>query len=294
MSKYLRQLREWMTLAASSPDGMVNVSREVLLHCLAQHEDTLKGRIQERATRWAVETFPPEVVSDRRERAYRFLEEALELVQSLDIERKDAEKLVDYVFSRPVGIPSQELGGTMVTLSVLSSAIGMDMLACGVTELTRCERPEVRARIQAKQVSKRLLMSHFPPNTEPPTIIDEIKFVDSVLEAGDNGIWPEWPPTLFDEVQHMDGLLGEGHDPSDCDICKNEDKPVQGLASFAARDSYLSLQRGVLTPKVVPTGKIADMSGTGTMCRGALDALAGSALDIEDSKLNLHDTGDIE
>ena len=109
---------------------------------------------QDRVQNWAVRCFGPTSSSDVQERAHRFLEEALELVQALGCTQDEAEMLVDYVFGRPVGEPAQEVGGVMVTMAALCAANGLDMVQAGETELTRIEG-KVEA-IRAKHRSKPL------------------------------------------------------------------------------------------------------------------------------------------
>ena len=58
---------------------------------------------QQRVVEWSMACFSQEICRDRVERNHRFLEEALELVQSLGCTASEAHQLVDYVFSRPVG-----------------------------------------------------------------------------------------------------------------------------------------------------------------------------------------------
>ena len=98
--------------------------------------------------------FPDGNGQDMPTRVFRFLEEALELAQALNCTEAQAHELVRYVFNRPVGVPYQELGGTMVTLAALSHVMGESMMLAGWEELERCNRPEVIAKIQAKQKSK--------------------------------------------------------------------------------------------------------------------------------------------
>lgn len=86
---------------------------------------------------WMRTCFGPKISADRVERNHRFLEESLELVQSLGCTSSEAHQLVDYVFSRPVGEPSQECGGVMVTLAALCLAARLDMHQDGYTELAR-------------------------------------------------------------------------------------------------------------------------------------------------------------
>jgi hypothetical protein len=92
---------------------------------------------QKRVHNWMLSCFGIDIAEDGTERSHRFLEEALELVQSLGCTASEAHQLVDYVFGRPKGEPLQELGGTMVTLAALSTCFDMNMLDAGETELAR-------------------------------------------------------------------------------------------------------------------------------------------------------------
>ena len=92
---------------------------------------------QQRVLTWMTECFPIELCRDRQERNRRFLEEALELVQSLGCSREQAHQLVDYTFDRPAGDPVQELGGVMVTIAALRSPNALDMDAAAEAELAR-------------------------------------------------------------------------------------------------------------------------------------------------------------
>lgn len=92
---------------------------------------------QERVSAWIHHAFGPEVASDKTERSWRFLEESLELVQASGVSVEDAQKLVAYVYSRPVGELKQEVGGVMTTLATLCSAHGIDMDKCALDELER-------------------------------------------------------------------------------------------------------------------------------------------------------------
>lgn len=107
---------------------------------------------QQRVQPWMMACFGPEISADSRERNHRFLEEALELVQSCGCTASEAHQLVDYVYGRPWGEPAQEAGGVMVTLAALCLANGLDMHACGETELARIWT-KVEA-IRAKQAAK--------------------------------------------------------------------------------------------------------------------------------------------
>lgn len=86
---------------------------------------------------WVVQAFGSEDATDPFIRVQRFLEEAIELAQALGFSRENAHKMVDYVYGRPVGEVTQEVGGVMCTLGSLCEAIGVDMHAAGVMELLR-------------------------------------------------------------------------------------------------------------------------------------------------------------
>ena len=92
---------------------------------------------QSRVQPWLVACFGPEVAGDREERSHRFLEEALELVQATGCTADEAHALVEYVFQRPAGETSQEVGGVMLTLAALCLANGFDMRQAGEVELAR-------------------------------------------------------------------------------------------------------------------------------------------------------------
>lgn len=114
-----------------------------------EHE---RAPYQERVTEWVDHCFGIETRQDLAERAARFLEEALELVQSLGMPEDDAMELVGYTFGRPQGQPVQELGGVMVTLAGLAEAAELNMVGAGETELIRCwiKTPEIRAKQATK------------------------------------------------------------------------------------------------------------------------------------------------
>lgn len=107
---------------------------------------------QTRVRSWIAACFPPSASSDRNERTYRFLEEALELAQANACSRLEAIELVNYVYDRPVGDAELEVGGVMVTLAGLCGALEIDMEAAGEAELKR-NWTRIEA-IRSKQASK--------------------------------------------------------------------------------------------------------------------------------------------
>lgn len=108
---------------------------------------------------WMDKCFIHSLYSDMTERGDRLLEEVLELLQSKGYDRRRVGTLVDYVYSRPVGDPGQEVGGVMITLAGFCHIAGLDMANEGNTELARITQPEVMAKIRAKQEAKNAL--HF-------------------------------------------------------------------------------------------------------------------------------------
>lgn len=108
---------------------------------------------QERVLPWLIECFGPEIASDKLERADRFVEEALELAQTVEgFNAERAIALVAYVFGREAGHAPQEVGGVMVTLAALCLANHMDMHHEAERELARIWT-KVEA-IRAKQAAK--------------------------------------------------------------------------------------------------------------------------------------------
>ena len=112
---------------------------------------------QRRVGKWMNEAFSNAICNNRIERAMRFFEESTELCQSLGMTQEQAQKLIDYVFSRAIGDPHQEVGGVMVTLAALGNTINHSISHCGETELTRINQPEILAKIRAKQVTKAVM-----------------------------------------------------------------------------------------------------------------------------------------
>jgi len=107
---------------------------------------------QPRVHEWIIACFGAEIGADKVERNHRFLEEALEAVQSLGCTASEAHQLVDYVYGRPVGDPRQEVGGVLNTLAALCTAAGIDMVECGEAELRRVWTKV--EQIRAKQAAK--------------------------------------------------------------------------------------------------------------------------------------------
>lgn len=109
---------------------------------------------QTKAAEWALNVFGETIATNQRERNHRFIEEAIELVQSLNCSKEEVLALVDYVYDRPKGEPYQEVGGVMMALAILCNANDLDMVEDGILELKRISYPGAIEKIKAKHVTK--------------------------------------------------------------------------------------------------------------------------------------------
>ncbi len=109
---------------------------------------------QDAVDSWTVECFGREVAFDKSIRNFRFIEEALELVQACGMTADECHQLVEYVYGRPVGERAQEIGGVMVTLAALCTAQGESLAAQAWREIERVNLPEMIEKIRAKQAGK--------------------------------------------------------------------------------------------------------------------------------------------
>lgn len=92
---------------------------------------------QTRVRLWLLSCFGKAIANDEQERNLRFIEESLELVQSLGMDKQTALTVLEHVYSRPRGEYKQEIGGVMVTLAALCAAQGIDMQILGEMEYDR-------------------------------------------------------------------------------------------------------------------------------------------------------------
>jgi NTP pyrophosphatase (non-canonical NTP hydrolase) len=111
-----------------------------------------QSSLQSRVQPWMMACFGPEISGDKLERGDRFLEEAIELLQSVDYPRERIYALIEYVYGRDQGEINQEVGGVMITLAAFCLAHGQDMHEAGETELARIWTKV--EKIRAKQAAK--------------------------------------------------------------------------------------------------------------------------------------------
>ena len=155
---------------------------------------------QTAAAMWILDLFGARVADDTEERGYRFMEEALELVQAGGMTKEQVLEQVEYTFSRPKGTVYQEVGGVVLTLATFCQAHGLDMINAAQAELDRCWAPEVMDKIRAKQATK----PHGSPlpgsgvssmctlhgqhkDLNPATGRMECKYCQPAIGAGENG-----------------------------------------------------------------------------------------------------------
>ncbi len=123
--------------------------------CRAGHIADVEMTRQERVAAWVASTFGSEVALNVHERALRAAEEVIELAQACGVKAETVHRLVDYVFARPAGVPTQEFGGSMLTLYAAAEACGVDADEAYEIEMQRVEHPDVVSRCRLRQLEKR-------------------------------------------------------------------------------------------------------------------------------------------
>lgn len=111
---------------------------------------------QREVSDWVIECMGQEVLMNKQERAYRFVEEAMELAQACGVSESEVLQLAYYVFDRPTGEVALEVGGVMNTLAAMCTAYHIDLYRAGWAELERISEPSMMARIRAKHAAKKL------------------------------------------------------------------------------------------------------------------------------------------
>lgn len=120
--------------------------------------DAALDQFQVRVQPWMTACFGAAISADKVERGDRLLEEVFEALQSGGYDPARIAPLRDYVWSRNVGEPAQEVGGVMVTLAAYCLAFDIDMHTAGETELARIwtKVDQIRAKQAAKPVGSAL------------------------------------------------------------------------------------------------------------------------------------------
>lgn len=158
---------QWLAIGGYEDDlrGMsdIEIRREIaqVSNAVAEEESWLEALTSEETRRrgspeqqmvnnWVTVCLGKESLMDRRKRAFRFVEEALELAQACEVSVDDVNTLRDYVFGRPVGEVAQEISGVTVTLMALATSQGVDVLEVLRAEINRVSDPVILAKIRAK------------------------------------------------------------------------------------------------------------------------------------------------
>ena len=94
---------------------------------------------------------------DKRTRALRFLEEAVEAVQAAELSLEDQLHVVRVVNAREVGHLPQEIGGVMVTLYTFADVHGISVDEEADRELERIHTPEVMEKCRRHQAEKKAM-----------------------------------------------------------------------------------------------------------------------------------------
>lgn len=118
--------------------------------------------LQARISGWVIRTFGGACLFDLRERAQRVVEEAIELGQAERLSKDDVQRILDRVYSRPVGEPVQETGGLAVCLLAYTYAAGHPFEGTVLQEVVRIESKSVE-HFRAKQTEKAAAGTARPP-----------------------------------------------------------------------------------------------------------------------------------
>ena len=169
-------------------DRMVEAAE---LHAAAEAIETKAFALyQARVVDWMCACFPASVLTDPVERADRLVEEVLELAQTVPGYSADrAQALVDYVWARPVGEPSQEVGGVIVCLAALCHSAGIDMVEAGEAELARVWRKidVIRAKHAAKPTGSALPGPSTPTNPARDALVASAHENRRLLDLAERG-----------------------------------------------------------------------------------------------------------
>lgn len=92
---------------------------------------------QEQCFKWATDAFGIAHAQSPQQRAIRLLEETIEAYQAVGCDIAMAHRLVDFVFSRPTGDITQELGGVGLCTLAFAASLGLSAEEMEVRELQR-------------------------------------------------------------------------------------------------------------------------------------------------------------
>lgn len=140
--------------------------------------------LSNRIVKWVHRCLGEPLQSSLWERGMRIVEEAMELAQTMGVERDSMYLLVDYVNSRPTGKAPQEAAGVLVTLLAACDAMKIDIAQEVEREVTRIEHQDDK-KIQDKQVYKASIHTGLIPAVKrfAPLTPKQETFVEDILQT---------------------------------------------------------------------------------------------------------------
>lgn len=158
---------------------------------------------QEAVVAWCNECFGPEVTKHMEERMERFFEESVEQVHSLGFSKEKAHAMIEHVYSRPLGEPTQEAGGVQVTHAALCEALKVDAHECGRVELKRISDPVTMKKIGEKQLTKPQWghTTDIYPTRPAPSESALVKFMETQQPLGEayERLWDDNVDSLYEK-----------------------------------------------------------------------------------------------
>ena len=200
----------------------------------------MSEEFQPRVDAWMNACFGDKIKADRVERADRFIEEALELAQTIDgFGACRAHALVDYVFGRSVGNQPQEVGGVMVTLAALCNAVSLDMADCGEKELARVwtKVEAIRAKQAAKPTGSALPVVTHATDAENQRLRAEVEALREALAV------KAWPPSDTELQDMLASIVEVWWSPSSANLLRQGRRTREDVKAMYAL-------RGVIAPYV--------------------------------------------
>lgn len=106
-------------------------------------------RVQDESSSWTTQTFGSLYLIHKKERLFRFMEEALETVQAGGMTEDELSQVIRQVYDRPADPDiKKEIGGALITLGTLAEAFGTRLDFCFRMAMARCWRDQDKIRIR--------------------------------------------------------------------------------------------------------------------------------------------------
>lgn len=137
MVAIMNRVAKAMEFSVGGDQRAIDAKAELRAICLRLSPISMRDARQSRAEEWALAAFGEEEASSPEQRGLRLAEEAIEAAQAVQCDRAQLHRLVDFVYDRPVGELSRELGGVGLTLLCLAAATKLSADTCESAELDR-------------------------------------------------------------------------------------------------------------------------------------------------------------